>query len=150
MLTELQELQDNKNIFVFAATNDIDSLDPAIKDRFAGSICEIKILDLEERAQLFQKVFADRGVLIDTELAQRLAEVTRPSSYDEKTKDYLNRFSNRDIEYIVATTLLKRFADYKKDSKNKNHICTYIRKAMDATEKKGWFAWFKSTYCDGI
>ncbi len=101
---------------------------------------------------MFQKLFADKGVQIDAMLAQRLAEVTQPSSYDEKTKEYLNRFSNRDIEYIVATALLKQFAACKANPDNcDEHICAYIREAMDATGKEGSFAyWSSPKYCDGI
>jgi SpoVK/Ycf46/Vps4 family AAA+-type ATPase len=42
LLTEIQDLQDNKNIFVFFSMNDLGALDPALRDKFAGSVCEIK------------------------------------------------------------------------------------------------------------
>ncbi|MFA6066458.1 MAG: ATP-binding protein [Candidatus Babeliaceae bacterium] len=155
LLTELQDLQDNKNIFVIAATNDMKALDPAIKDRFAGSVCEIKDLTVAQRAQLFKKVFADNGVEIDEKLAHRLAYVTKVRNRfetDESLSETKSRgFSNRDIEYIVATALLKRFSDNKKNPDNPKHICAYIRQAIDATGKKGLFStrWFQS-YSDGI
>lgn len=145
LLTELQELHGDKNIFVFAATNDLKALDAAAKDRFAGCICEIKDLTVQEKAKLFTKQFTDKGVTIDPKLALRLAEVIKPTLFTTKKN---KRFSNRDIEYIVTGSLLKRFAGEIKGLQK--HLCAYVRAAMDATNKKGCFAWFFSTYCNGI
>jgi ATP-dependent 26S proteasome regulatory subunit len=128
LLTELQELQDNKNIFVFAATNDLEALDPAIKDRFAGSVCEIKQLTTEQKALLYKKMFADKNMKIDDiELVNRLAAVTNDT------------FSNRDIDYIVTTALLKKFADCQQNKRCDEHITKYVRLAMDSTGKTGSF-----------
>ncbi|HEX2977739.1 MAG TPA: ATP-binding protein [Candidatus Babeliales bacterium] len=141
LLTELQELQDNKNIFFIVATNDLEALDPAVKDRFSGSVCEIKELDKVEKAKLYQKAFLDRGMEIDEEFAQCLAAVTA------------KEFSNRDVEYIATTTILKRFLDSKKDPeecKNKG-LCSYARKSIDSTGKKAsFYNILTQTYCDGI
>lgn len=149
LLTELQDLKDNKNIFVFAATNDLRSLDAAIIDRFAGAICEIKDLGLKDRAKLFKKVFSDKGVEINKRLARRLAAVTRTSIFAD-LENPKERFSNRDIEYIVSTALIKAFADYTEDPLSCKHLCSYIRLALDSTGKKARFAWLLPTYCDGI
>lgn len=146
LLTELQNLQENKNIFVIAATNDMKALDPAIKDRFAGSICEIKNLTSKQRAELFKKVFLDKNFPIDDNLAQRLAAVTYSSSISEQE----GKFSNRDVEYIVTTALLKQFADSKNNKGSEKHICAYIREAIDATGKNANYAKIYSSYCNGI
>jgi SpoVK/Ycf46/Vps4 family AAA+-type ATPase len=161
LLTELQDLQGNKNIFIIAATNDLKSLDPAIKDRFAGAICEIKELEAEHRANLFKKVFADRGVIIDDAFAQRLAKVTSAKTTGEedetiqgdqnekKQKKYV--FSNRDIEYIVTTALLKQFADCTKKCSDPKVLSKYIREAIDATKKRALFSLeLFQAYANGI
>ena len=79
-------------------------------------------------------------------LTKRLAEVTKSWFFTKKKK----RFSNRDIEYIVSTALLKHFEAYTQDPNTCKHLCAYIRATMNAMEKKGRFALLKSTYCNGI
>jgi SpoVK/Ycf46/Vps4 family AAA+-type ATPase len=149
LLTELQELQNNKNIFIFVATNDLKALDPALRDRFGGSLCEIKELNTEQRAALFKKLFAEKGIIIDNALARRFAEVTEKSDVDELGKH--NIFSNREIEYIVSNAVLEKFKDCHNNPKNcDQHLCKYVRKAIDSTGKSGSFAYLSSSYCDGI
>ncbi len=145
LLTELQELQTNKNIFVIAATNQIYVLDQAIIDRFAGSIAIINELNQKERSELFQKLFKEKNHPIESAFADRLAEVTQDSSGMHLP------FSNRDIEYIVTTTLLKKLADctQNKDHCNK-HLCSYARLAIDKAGKKATYANYFPTYGDGI
>lgn len=146
LLTELQDLQDNKNIFVIAATNDYLALDPAIRDRFAGSVCEIKQPTVEERGQLFEKIFKDKGVNINKMFAKRLAEVI-----DTKIGEFAI-FSNRDVEYIVTTALLLSLADCTTNPQNcDRHWCHYFKEAIDSTGKQAVYAnWTPSRFCDGI
>jgi SpoVK/Ycf46/Vps4 family AAA+-type ATPase len=145
LLTELQNLQDNKNVFVIAATNDINALDPAIKDRFAGSVCEIKDLSVEQRAQLFKKVFIDKNFPIEDTLALRLAQVIDTNSSIDDDK----RFSNRDIEYIVTAALLDRFEDQEKN-KDCKQLCAYLKQAIDSTGKEARYSYWRQKFCDGI
>ncbi len=153
LLTEMQDLQQNKNIFIFVATNDLKALDPAIKDRFAGSICEIKPLTLEERAAMFKKAFKEHGITIEDNFAKRLAEVTNTTTKDEETKNKILNFSNRDIESIATTVAFRQFAECHKDKANCNkHLCHYARKVIDETGKKASFTTFHINYefCEGI
>jgi AAA+ superfamily predicted ATPase len=139
LLTELQDLQDDKNIIVIVATNDFNSLDNAIKDRFAGSRCEIKKLSTENKAKLYQKVYADIKNPVSGAFASRLAEVTN------------DNFSNRDIEYIAKTSIFKWFTSCKEDPATCNKNLSYfVRQSMNSTGKEGTFATFVSTYSDGI
>jgi AAA+ superfamily predicted ATPase len=138
LLTELQDLQENPNIFVFAATNDIDVLDAALKDRFAGSICEIKKLNKKNRAKLIQNTFAEHNYEIESLLAWRLAEV-------------MEFFGNREIQFVVMTSLLKQAVDKKNNPEVSHHLCHYIRKAIKDSGKHGEFRLeVFSTYSDGI
>lgn len=146
LLSEMQDVQDNKNIFIFAATNNFKILDKAIKDRFSGAVCEIKELSLQSKAQLITKVFLDKGKVINPDFAQRLAEMITPSFF-AKNK---NHFSNRDIIYIVTTSLLKHFADYSKNPATTRPFCSYVHTTINGMTKKGRFAWFKPLYSNGI
>ena len=125
LLTELQALQDNKNVFFIAATNTEKALDPAIKDRFAGSICEIKELTTSQRAKLLLKLFEDKEHVLDSKLAQTFVDILP------------ERFSNRDLEYIVTATLLTQFLDCRSDQKKcaQNQLSSYFVKALIAINK---------------
>lgn len=139
LLVEMQKNEKNNNVFIIAATNDFEVLDKAVKDRFSGAACEIKDLDRSNRTKLLLKIFKDRNLPQNPELAQRLADVM---SYD---------FSNRDLDYIIKTAKMMQVVDSKKDSQNKDkHICHYIRKAMDDSGKKGSFGFFANKFSDGI
>lgn len=139
LLTELQALQGNKNIVVIAATNQFEVLDSAVKDRFSGSVCEIKPLEKANRTKLINKIFLDNGLSSDNDLAERLATVLSSG------------FSNRDIEYIVTTAKLKKAGACKTDKNACNkHLCSYLRQAITQTGKSASYAWTKSSYCDGI
>jgi len=146
LLTEIQDLQNYKNVFIIVATNNLTVIDQAIKDRFAGSICEINELNLEERAELFSKIFSDRGITIEPKFAKRLAKVTDTKNSYKKTI-----FSNRDVENIVITSIFRQFKECKKDEKNCNkHLCYYASQAIKETNKEGTFASLYSSYCEGI
>lgn len=153
--TELQAIQNNKNIFFIAATNDLQSLDLAVIDRFSGSICEIKALATDQRAKLLMKLFADNNLPADFNLAKRLAEIT-----DDK-------FSNRELGSIVIMAKHNQFQDQIENPQAyKKHLCTYLKQVLRATGKEcsfretcpsgnillpTWlFANDNGEYCDGI
>jgi SpoVK/Ycf46/Vps4 family AAA+-type ATPase len=139
LLTELQELQQNKNIFVLAATNDMEALDPAALDRFGGSICEIKELNRLQRTQLLLKLFKDKNLPADRDLADRLANVLD------------NKFSNRDLENIIITAKLRQRADWKANPHAKKHLASYLRQAIDDTGKDVfYYSVFNQKYGDGF
>lgn len=141
LLTEMQALHNNRNVFVFAATNNLEVLDPAVKDRFAGSVCEIKALDQKNKAKFINKTFADVGLPADEKLATRLSKV------------FTDNYSNRDIQYVITSAQIKKARDGATNPKNsKKHLCTYLRKAMDKSGKQGQFGIYSggTQYCDGI
>lgn len=148
LLTELQEIQNNKNIFVVAATNDLASLDAAARDRFSGSLSEIKELSIPQKTKFIMKLFTEKSLLTDNKLAERLAIVTS------------NNFSNRDLEYIVTTAKLMQFKDKSEfPEEDVKHLCAYLRRAIISTGKQCLFAdrcpsssWFGSLApaCPGI
>jgi SpoVK/Ycf46/Vps4 family AAA+-type ATPase len=180
LMTELQKLQKNKNIFIFAATNDIKALDSAVTSRFPGSIIEMKPLTIAYREKLIKKAFKDHGAIIDDQFAHRLADVTgtkikldegaivdpQPevkngiidftgaANANKRTKNsysYLYVFSNREIEHIVTTSLFKKHIDCKQNNKCNQHLCAYVRKTIDESGKPGNFADKQNTkYCEGI
>jgi SpoVK/Ycf46/Vps4 family AAA+-type ATPase len=143
LLTELQNIHDVKNIFVFAATNDLKALDPAIKDRFSGCICSVNKLTKQDRAHLVQKVSEDGGMPFETKFANRLAEVTNT------TGDHA--FSNRDIQSIVLRAIMMQKLQCKHEENCDKRLCAYVRKAIDDTGKTGKFAsWTSPDFCEGI
>jgi SpoVK/Ycf46/Vps4 family AAA+-type ATPase len=138
LLTELQELQDNPNVYIFTATNDIDVIDAAMKDRFAGSVCEIKPLEKNERAGLIKRIFSQHNSIIDNTFASRLAEV-------------MQDFSNRELQFVIITALLKQGLVLLENKDDKKHLAHYIKQAIVESGKKGSFAFeYNSTYSDGI
>lgn len=148
LLTEMQQLQGNKNVYVIMATNDLKVLDSAMLSRFGGSKCEILRLNEDQRARLFKKIFSDYGIEIEDAFAKRLAEVTAGRlSLDEK-----ERCSNRDMENIVATAVLKQFARCGKNTNNCNELCHDLRQSIDQVMGGDYpsYASWRSTYCDGI
>lgn len=138
LLTEIQRLSKNENIFIAVATNDLESLDEAVKDRF-NAICSVKGLNHEQRKTLIMKLFNDKHLPADDELAQRLAYATEryeysyvpdsekhvhPSYQKEDTQEYV--YSNRKLEHIVVAAHLRRAR--KKDDKS---LCEYFGEIMN-------------------
>jgi SpoVK/Ycf46/Vps4 family AAA+-type ATPase len=168
LLNELQDIQNDYNIYVIAATNvnphDKEEpmkprktlLDPAVISRFGTATCEIKPLDKGGKTKLLLKLFKDynidarctqcnhetcsRGNMesINTTLAGRLADVLN------------SNFSNRDIESVIICAQLKRKNALLMEPGNVKHFCHYIKEAIDDSGKSASFAIFASTFCAGI
>lgn len=163
LLTELQEIQTCNNIYVIAATN-VDPfekedrekphktfLDPAVKDRFSGSVCEIKPLDKNDRVKLLLKLFKDYNVNVHHDMiSNEISDDMNKGVATRLAEVFTSEFSNRDIECIVISAQLKRRNAYLTDSKNIKHFCYYVKQAIDSSGKRGSYAWISSTYCDGI
>jgi len=173
LLTELQDIQKNNDMYVIAATNvdptntletQKDSferkpiLDPAVKDRFAGSMAEIKKLDEENRAKLLMKFFDD--YYVDTRFKDALTGLLDHSKtrnvYNSEFAQRLSKvlgndkFSNREIQYVVISAQLKRVNALLLNPVNEHHFAHYVREAIESTGKKASYAWTKGTYSDGI
>ncbi len=158
LLTELQELQSEKNIFVIAATNDLKSLDEAVKDRFAGAISGVPDLKDAERSLLFQKIFSENGIVAEVDLCNRLGSVTKGNLYLPNPKDRYGHimqpvtFSNRDIVSVVEKATFRKFITCKQDATKCNEsLCKFLKKAIQQAGKPTTFNTAKTQkYCDGI
>ena len=155
LLTELEEIKDNKNVFVIVATNDLEAIDKAAKDRFGCSLCEIKDLTIEHRTKLCMKLFADNNLPTDFNLAARLARVID------------NKLSNRELRDIVTMAKHKQFEDRTNNPQAyKKHLCAYFKQVLLAMNREcsfnefcpsggllfsaRWFANDNGEYCDGL
>ncbi len=158
LLTELQDIHDDKNIFIICATNDLSSLDAAFKNRFSSKCSDkLLLLEKEDLKKLFEKLFKDNGLPEDPKLAQRLAEVVGAQhakinenyiKYSTTSKD---SFSNRELQDIVVASKFKKTKDCKDNKECTKPLCFYLRKAIDDTGKKAEYAtYFGTYYCDGI
>ncbi|MFZ5953885.1 MAG: AAA family ATPase [Candidatus Dependentiae bacterium] len=79
LLEEIEDARENHNLFVFASTNNtLSNIDTAIKNIFAGTMCEIKPLNASERAKLFEEVFANNQCKISEQVAKKLARIGGP------------------------------------------------------------------------
>ncbi|MBY0110234.1 MAG: ATP-binding protein [Candidatus Babeliaceae bacterium] len=162
LLTELQDLQGYNNVYVIAATNvdpfEVEDslkphrtlLDPAVKDRFAGSVAKIEQLTKSDKVKLLLKLFNDYNIDVRDNDNCETREAANKAVATRLAEVFINDFSNREIESIIISAQLKRKNAYLIDTKNKKHFCHYVRKAFDASGKYGSFAWISSTYCDGI
>ena len=124
----LENLPGCDNVFVFGTTDNLGAIDPAIKDRFAGSICKVEELGTVNRARLLQKFFRERGKPVEDEFASWMGEVV--------TLDGDSGFSNRDIEY-VATNVVMRFMQCKEENKKNcdKQMYDYAREAIGRIDK---------------
>jgi len=150
LLTEIQELQDNKNILVIVATNDLESLDSAVVDRFPAK-SHIEPLAEAQRKEFFSKLFKDEDIPQNPELIERLVIATKkyeckveadsekhlhPSDQKENWKDCW--FSNRDMRYLAITAKERQFSDCKSNPKNcTRSLCSYFSEVMSEIGKTG-------------
>lgn len=140
LLTELQAVEGNKNIFIICATNDINALDRAFRDRFPGE-SESMIWYAGEglRSLLFMKFFKDNDLPQDKKLADRLAKVTTDG------------FSNRELKDIVSTAKFKKIKDCQDFNRCDEELCAYLRYAIDTIGKNTNYArYWGAQYCRGI
>ncbi len=128
LLTELENVKDNKNVFVIFATHEPDLLDKTFIDKFPGkSHAHLSHLNEEERAALFMKYFKDRDLPADSELAQELAKTTNTNG-----DKYI---SNRGLEGIVRKAKFKKVRDCHENQKCDEHIRTYLHQALKSMNK---------------
>lgn len=166
LLTELQDLKDCNNIYVITATN-VDpsekedlvipnpqkttTLDPAVKDRFAGSVCKVEPLSQSDRVRLILKEFKDHHIDVRNGMDDKETLETANSAVATRLAQvFTDDFSNREIGSIIMSAQLKRMNAHLVDPQNKKHFCHYVRKVLDASGKQCRFSWFAPTYCDGI
>jgi len=139
LLTELHALQDNKNLFIIVATN-VDPnktfnaikpeetvLDPAIKDRFAGSVCKISMPLENNGTELIMKIFKDKCLPADASLAQALANSVAHSN---------PACSVRDIEQLIMSARLKQFRDQM--AGQNSCLCPHLDQALKLSGKTEW------------
>jgi|GEM_PF-6101527 SpoVK/Ycf46/Vps4 family AAA+-type ATPase len=149
LLTEVQEIAKNNNVFIVVATNDVESLDDAISDRF--SVSHMPRLNCKQREELIMKLFKDAHLPPNAELAKRLAEATEKysCSYLPDSEKNLNpnaqkkywkecSFSNRDLETMVFTAQERQVSDCELNPGNcTKSFCFYLSQAMNARGKTG-------------
>jgi SpoVK/Ycf46/Vps4 family AAA+-type ATPase len=128
LLTEIEKFSTNKLLYIFVATNKIDCLDDAFKNRFGGLQCEIKALSLANKAKLIKRYFAEESISDDT-VADGLAEIL---SNQKTSYDNLSRVSNREIKHIAQMMKSRKRTDCKMDGSTCNrHYCYYVREALE-------------------
>lgn len=139
LLVELQNLQKVPHVFVLVATNDKDSLDKAVIDRFSSSICEIKPLSKDDKEELLEKLCKEHNINNYEGYPKALARVLQA-----------DHFSNRDLVSIVKTAKLMQFFACKKNpSKCHEPMHKYFREAIESTEKDASF-WWRGSFGSGI
>lgn len=127
LLTELQDVRNNKGIIAFVATNTLGNLDRAIKDRFGDAICEIKDIDMWQGAIFIRNIFKEHGKDIDKYCAETLAAKLGEISWGE--------IPNRTIRDIIEAGIVDKERDCKMHPENCNlHEFYYIWKELERRE----------------
>ena len=125
LLRELENVQNNKNVFVIFATHEPEILDKRFVEKFPGkSHAKLSYLNEEERAALFMKYFEDHDLEKDSELAKELAKNTN-NKIDKHTRAPL---SNRALEDIVTAARFRKYVDCKEKKRCDEPIRTYLQK----------------------
>lgn len=164
LLTEIQKADIYENILIIIATNDLNALDSAIKDRFPAKCC-IKKLTQEQRAALLMKLFKDEGLEANQELAGRLAHATQEYetwqahesmqhlATDEQKGSWRERhYSNRDLKYLVRNAKAQQLIESESEAKNNiKHTCLCFCKVLkEMSESEEKVRGKKSLNCNGI
>ena len=139
LLIELANLDEVPNVYVIAATNCKDEIDKALMSRFSGSICELKPLNVSEKAQLLEKYCKDHNLENYQGYPEALAQVLQAE-----------HFSKRDLLYIVKKTKFMQYIAQLEDTdKSPEPLHKYFRENIDETGKDANY-WWRGTFGSGI